>query len=221
MGKRIEYKCGERVGTARLTFVKEAERINPKIRRAVFECDCGAMITTTIAWVVHGRVNSCGCLKREFIVKKNTKHGQAVRKDHTGSYRSWAAMKQRCNDQNADGYYNYGGRGITVCERWNSSFENFFADMGERPKGCSIERVDTNGNYEPTNCVWATAKQQAENTRRNVLVTRDGKTCTISQRCESLGITYNRVKQRRQRGWSLERALFTPINVTKIPRRFR
>jgi len=95
--------------------------------------------------------------------KKNIKHGVASKRNRTGAYQSWMAMRQRCNNPNSDWYHRYGGRGIKCCERWNE-FGNFLADMGERPEGMTLDRFpNVDGNYEPGNCRWATAKQQADN----------------------------------------------------------
>ena len=214
MGTRKEYHSGQRVG-GRLCFVREVERVSPKVRRAEFLCDCGTTVVVNIAYVVHGNTHSCGCLKSELVGQKNTKHQHAVRGEQTGAYRSWAAMKQRCNDPNSDNYDNYGGRGITVCSRWDNSFEEFYKDMGDRPAYGTIERVDNSRGYEVGNCRWATKQEQTLNTRRNVFVEHDGKRATISQWCSELGITYALVKGRRKAGWSLQDALFKPIDVTK------
>jgi len=116
-------------------------------------------------------------------------------------------MLQRCDDAKCKSYPYYGGRGITVCDRWRQ-FENFLADMGKRPRGMSIERKDNDGNYEPGNCKWATRSEQARNTRRTVHVTVAGRTMRLRTACEERGLSYNMVRQRLQTyGWSVERAL--------------
>lgn len=127
-------------------------------------CDCGT--EHTIEWGKWGKTKSCGCLQRDTVAAKNRQsrtHGMSK----TKTYRVWVAMIQRCTDPNATGYANWGGRGIAVCERWRNSFEAFLADMGERPEGCSIDRIDNDGNYEPGNVRWATALEQTQNRRRN------------------------------------------------------
>jgi hypothetical protein len=108
---------------------------------------------------------------------------------HSLEYGSWSRMKARCNNPKDHKYHTHGGRGITVCERWQNSFENFFADMGPKPaRGYSVERVGNDGNYCPENCIWATPKIQGKNTRQNTRVTIDGKTLNLTDWCEELKI---------------------------------
>jgi len=123
-------------------------------------------------------------------------------------YRSYAAMKGRCRNPNDKSYKNYGGRGITVCNRWND-FANFLEDMGERPEGMSLERKDNNGNYEPSNCKWATRSDQQNNRRSNRLFTINGKTQTFTQWVREVGRTTVRQAGHRfyDHGWSIERTL--------------
>lgn len=116
-------------------------------------------------------------------------------------------MKQRCNYPKNDQYAEYGGRGISVCLRWSESFENFLADMGERPDGMTIERNDTNGNYEPSNCRWATMPEQNRNRRSNINVERGGVTKCVKDWCNELGLNIDRVYGRIRRGMSPVEAL--------------
>ena len=134
--------------------------------------------------------------------EKPVRHGHNRIGKRTGTYLSWDTMIQRCSNPKNTNFPNYGGRGITVCERWRS-FENFLADMGERPTGLTIERNNTNGNYEPGNCSWVTRKQQLNNQRRNVIVEWDGKRLTLSQWAELLGVDYMALwtEYRRKRSW--------------------
>ena len=108
--------------------------------------------------------------------KRRAKHGMYK----TKVYRAWQAIRQRCENSKEARFHRYGGRGISVCDRWQE-FDNFYADMGDPPKGASIDRIDTNGNYEPTNCRWATPKQQSNNTSTNTHVTYNGKTQTLAR----------------------------------------
>lgn len=129
----------------------------------------------------------------------------------TGSktYLSWANMTQRCTNDKHPGFDNYGGRGITICARW-ASFENFLADMGERPEGTSIDRIDNNGNYEPGNCRWATRRQQNQNQRGNRLISHGGETLRIGQWAERLGMRETKLRERLQKGWPVELAVTLP-----------
>lgn len=123
------------------------------------------------------------------------------------AHSSWVHMKTRCLNPRDDRYESYGGRGITVCERWLHSFENFFADMGARPNGTTLERKNNDGSYEPSNCKWATAFEQQSNTRRTVILEFQGERRTMSQWARHLDIKISTLMLRLRRGWSVERAL--------------
>lgn len=125
-------------------------------------CDCGRESIVLGKSLRSGKSLSCGCLLREILLKKHTTHG----KRKSLEYSSWTRMKQRCCNPRDSRYKDYGERGIAVCERWLTSFENFYNDMGVRPsKEYSLDRINVNGNYEPTNCKWATSAEQRRNRR--------------------------------------------------------
>lgn len=129
-------------------------------------CDCGKLVTVVSNKLTSGRTKSCGCWRVDFgrSVGQKTTHNLS----NTPTYVSWQSMKSRCTYEYTIGWQHYGGRGITVCDRWSGSFENFLEDMGLRPSlSFSLDRIDPNGNYEPGNCRWATSSEQNLNKRRN------------------------------------------------------
>lgn len=176
------------------------------------ECECGNVTVVSTTNLVMGYTKSCGCLGAEHRIKASklacTKHGMV----HTKEYHVWCGLRQRCMNPNSEKYKNYGGRGIKVCERWLHSFENFFADMGKCPEGCSIDRIDVNGNYCPENCRWVTQKTQQNNRRNNTKITFGGITETLRYWSEKTGIDpktlYNRF---RVLHWSAEKTIATPL----------
>jgi hypothetical protein len=133
-------------------------------------------------------------------------------------YWVWADMMSRCRNPNHRGFANYGGRGIAVCERWISS-ANFIADMGERPEGGMLDRIDNDGPYSPENCRWATRQEQNSNRRNCIYVDCDGERVTLKEYCRRKDMTYRPVVKRIQDyGWSLERALTVPVGSTRAKR---
>ena len=181
---------GRRFG--RLVVISEQSR--NKWGQVIWEClcDCGNKTTPLGMSLKNGNTKSCGCLSKD--VPHHITHGMS----RTPIYRVWASIIGRCYSKTHTSYINYGGRGITVCGRW-MQFENFYADMGERPKGLTIERIDNGKGYYPDNCKWATRKDQARNTRRNRLVSYGGKKQCLIEWAEELGISQYALKYRLDR----------------------
>jgi hypothetical protein len=136
-----------------------------KMRIFICQCDCGKEVKIRLKHLKSGHTKSCGCLRDEKRIETHTTHGEGNKK-RTVEYKCWIGMKQRCYNPNNKFYYNYGGRGIIICDRWINSYENFLKDMGRKPdRSYSIDRINNNGNYEPSNCRWATSFQQIHNRR--------------------------------------------------------
>lgn len=148
-------------------------------------CDCGNESIIRQDHLNSGATMSCGCLAAETNGAYKTR-----------TYSSWSSMRQRCLNPKAPNYQNYGGRGVHICARWLESFENFLADMGVRPAGTTLERDETNQNYEPGNCRWATPKEQARNRRNNRLVEFEGEEITMSEAAERSGVNLTTFKYR-------------------------
>lgn len=180
------------------------------------QCDCGQQKEVSGNHLRSEFVRSCGCLLQETSAARFRSHG----KTKTRVYRAWKAMRQRCsNPANEKNWKDYGGRGIRVCERWQS-FENFYADMGDPPEGTSLDRIDFNGNYEPSNCRWATDMEQARNKRNNVLITYRGETRSLIEWSEHLDLNYrNLVTRLTTHKWSVERTLETPTRKSRDTRK--
>lgn len=136
-------------------------------------------------------------------------HGHAARVGKSATYHTWASMIARCTRPGATSYDEYGAKGIKVCERW-LTFENFLTDMGEKPRGQTLDRIDGNGNYEPSNCRWATRAQQSNNRKSCVMIEYQGRKQNLMQWSRELGIKYSVLQSRIKAGWSMQRAVETP-----------
>lgn len=177
-------------------------------------CDCGTEREIRQESLQNGKSASCGCLHREISTKKLTTHGMVG----SPEYSSWESMRARIKNPNNVAYHYYGGRGLTICAYWLESFQNFYADMGPRPAGLSIERLNNDGGYwcghcqecaangQTANCVWATREQQLNNRRTTKLITFQGRTQTVTQWAREIGIHKNTLAYR-VTNWSVEEAL--------------
>ncbi|MCK5612299.1 hypothetical protein KAR91_61070 [Candidatus Pacearchaeota archaeon] len=200
MGSQPKDISGQRFGKLVAVSLSHMDNQGRAVWNAI--CDCGKEVQKKSWALVSGNTRSCGCLIRKGPIT----HG----KSHSKAYRSWNTMRQRCSNKNNHKYGSYGGRGITVCERW-SKFENFLEDMGEKPDGMSIDRRNNDGDYAPENCRWATPIEQARNKRNNRLITYNGITKSIAEWSEDLQINYGTLVNRVSKGWTDERALTQPV----------
>lgn len=179
-------------------------------------CDCGVIKKIPAGAVVGGYTKSCGCLEREQLVARNTKHGLSKLPE----YKLWKDIKARCYNTKNKFYHRYGARGVSVCPEWLESFENFFHDMGPRPEhGMSIDRIENNGNYCKSNCRWATPIEQANNKSSNRFIEYNGRVQSLSAWCRELDLNLSTVTGRIDvRGVSVTEALGTPTKKGFVER---
>lgn len=206
MSKKID-RTGITYG--KLTAIKCAGRIgSSKKLHWNCQCSCGRICVVDGGALQSGNTISCGCVSAEILQKRNFKHGYAKRSiKGKGIYNCWRHMRERCENENCKDYKDYGDRGITVCERW-MDFKNFIEDMGERPTSKhSIDRIDTDGNYFPENCKWATNPEQQNNKRNNRRLAFNGKSQNAKQWSVELSIPYQTILWRLKNGRSIEQAL--------------
>lgn len=193
---------GQRIGMLQIIAEAGKDKTGRRMLRA--RCDCG---NERVSWETNLKrrtqgVKSCGCAK--------VKHGMW----RHPSFEVWTGMMKRCYNAAAINYSRYGGRGIKVCKRWHD-FPSFVSDMGDRPEGASIDRIDNDGDYEPSNCRWATAKEQGRNTSVNRIIEIDGVAKPLAEWCEEFGMVYHKVWARLNLGWTPLAALTTPIRTIK------
>lgn len=186
---------------------------NPKATGATWEflCDCGISKIILGASVRYGLIKSCGCLNKELAYKKCYKHGES---DHP-LYSIWKGMMQRCYSKNNKNYSEYGGRGISVCKEWIECPSNIAKDMGVRPNKASIDRIDVNGNYEPSNCRWATPMTQGSNKRNNVIYEVFGEKLHFAEICRKYNIKESTLSNRLKLGMTIENAITKPVRKRK------
>ena len=180
------------------------------------QCDCGNVVSVNGAALRNGRTKSCGCLSRDSQNPRNTKHG----KSHTHLYSSWRSMKERCNNPNFKKYNLYGGRGIRVCDEWQTfeGFERWALANGYREDAPrnerTLDRKDPDGNYEPSNCRWVSYAVQNQNKRTNRNITFNGETKTAAEWGRAIGGDRHSILKRLELGWSVERAITEPLRRT-------
>lgn len=193
--------AGQRYG--RLVVQSRVYRSDDPERTALWlcHCDCGTIIVKRIAVIRNGHTLSCGCLQRDLFSESRKTHGHSI---NDSAYMRWCSMKQRCTNPKNKNFARYGGRGISYDPAWES-FEQFFDDMGPPPKGTCLDRIDNDGNYEKANCRWATTRESAHNTSRNVHIQLEGRTWTIAELASISGLTYTTIRKRIKRGWAPSR----------------
>lgn len=208
--KKSKDFSGKRFG--RLTVLEYTGK-QTKSRNLIWkcQCDCGTLVEVAGGHLTDDRTQSCGCLIKQITSERSTTHGHTKNNKSSSTYISWRAMIDRCYRHKTNDYKNYGGRGISVCERW-MDFNLFLEDMGERPIGFQIDRIDCNGNYEPSNCRWATIKQQSINKRTNKKLNFEGITMTIAEWSEKTGIPRDTLWHRVYTAkWQVHKALTEPL----------
>lgn len=205
-GPKLPDLVGKKIG--RLTVLRLGSPLKSGLAQWACMCECGKETFVQTFLLVHNHRQSCGCLAIERI----TTHGMSG----TSTHRIWRAMKHRCQSPKAINYQTYGGKGVSVCERW-AKFENFLADMGPRPSPRhTLDRYpNCAGNYELGNVRWATWEEQGNNKRTTKLFEYNGDRMTIAMFARKYGISGSRVYYRINRGWSLARALTTPVMTNK------
>ena len=197
----------------RLTIIKldhKKKYIHPN-GRIVFreyylcKCDCGNKTIAYKWYIKSGHTKSCGCWNKEINSKVHTKHGM----EGTRIYKIWQGIKKRCYLLSCDKYHLYGGRGITMCDEWKNNFIPFFkwAMSNGYKDNLTIDRIDVNGNYDPSNCRWATHKEQMRNTRKNHLIEFNGETKCLTEWAELFNIDVRKLHNRIKKGWPIEKAL--------------
>ncbi len=205
--RTVQASAGDRY--SQLTIIKEVEAVilsDKPARQVLCVCDCGTEKVVRLDQIRREVVKSCGCL----LSRAAFKHGGWNGGSRTPTYRTWLTMRSRCLNANASDYDRYGGRGITICERW-SDYSEFLADMGERPsESHSIDRIDPNGHYEPSNCRWATMKEQGRNRRNNRRLTHGGETLCVAEWSDRVGLSASTISRRLARGYTVEEALTIP-----------
>jgi hypothetical protein len=204
---KCPVQAGQRFGM--MTLVSPAGSKNG-LRMVLAKCDCGNIKIVPVTFLRNGTTKSCGHLKLLMGYVNNRRHGHSCTGLKTITYASWRGMMERCYRRAHKSFKNYGGRGIRVCKRWHT-FDNFLADMGERPPGLTIDRINNSKNYSKANCRWATVKEQNRNSRSAKRVRFGGFTGCLSEHAERNGLKASVVHARlRYLGWSMKQALSRP-----------
>lgn len=199
---------GQRFGRLTAMELLPERKNNNRVWRC--RCDCGGTADVVVSCLGRGNTRSCGCLQRETAANTGRDSGTKHGKCYSPEYVAWRNMHQRCYNPKRTSYEEYGGRGISVCERWHT-FENFYADMGKRPKNFSLDRIDFDGHYEPGNCRWATHETQQNNRRDTRILEFRGRKQSIAQWAREVGMSKTTLRDRLKAGMSVEEALTAQV----------
>lgn len=216
--RNAPIELGQRYGRWRVIAAGERIKSHGSSRMMwVCRCECGRGIERQVRSqsLLNGHSQSCGCLRDEAAARACYRHGESKRSQKIAEYDTWQSMIQRCTNPTCSSYYKYGKRGITVCERWRTSYQSFLEDMGRRPSAShSLERIDNDKGYGPDNCRWATLSEQANNKRSCRFITCLGRTATVAQWARENGLTKSTLLARLNMGWPVEEAISRPCKVT-------
>ena len=209
--KKSQDLTGKKFGM--LTVLAELqERRHGKVMW-LCKCDCGKLHIAPGTRLVNGNVHSCGCLRYKRAAESLIKHG----KRQSRLYSIWANMKNRCHLESSTEYKRYGARGIRVCEEWRNNFQSFYdwAMANGYQENLTLDRIYNNGDYEPSNCRWATSKEQGRNTRRTRYLTCNGRTQCIADWADETGLSQSLIRQRIEKlHWGVEKAIMEPVHRT-------
>jgi hypothetical protein len=202
MGRKRVDLLGMRFGKL---IVKSKNEIRAKHGAVMWLCicDCGKERLAMAVNLRQGNATSCGCESYE----TRKLHGMTDSRE----FKSWSSMRQRCLNKNAPDYHRYGERGIKICDRWNDSFNNFYEDMGDRPQGTSLDRIDNDGNYEKSNCKWSTRSEQQRNKSNSLFLEWNGIKKTAAEWSDQIGISSKIICERLKAGWQLNDVFTKPI----------
>lgn len=210
-----EHKfIGKRFGKLEVLEISRRERTKSGSLKIYFDCvcACGNKVEVVYQQLKEGKTISCGCYRKQKVIENNTTHNQS----NTRLYKIYMGMKKRCYNKKCEAYSYYGGKGIKICDEW-SSYETFmqWALSNGYSDDLSIDRIDSNGDYEPNNCRWVSIKEQANNKSNNTVLEFNGRQMTIAQWSEVTGIEKTVISRRIHLGWDIQRALTEPVHNTK------
>lgn len=205
---KIKWDQSKGMKFGRMTVIDFVGKIKQN-NRVRCQCDCGTVKEVWSANLTSGDTVSCGCFQKENVARYAKKHGRS----NSPEYRTWLSIKRRCFAPLDVNYYKYGGRGITMCDSWRNSFEQFYKDMGDRPIGGSIDRINNSLGYCHENCRWASNTQQQRNRSNNHCITLNGDKKCISEWAEFSSIKKHVILSRLRDGWSEKDSLLTPVKI--------